>query len=213
MYVRKLGRSRHRKNTVTTQISDGVIYEGKKFVLCGCNGPELFDPAIYGLVPAAPSTACYRGWMADFAVNEFLVLKDLFIFHDAGMPALNRRPNGPLVNSIAPIEPNSWCGFNCLYPDVNLTIPFTGGLLIADGFIKQSGVNMGFHRFWKYETVMELIFANGRLQSVDDKSAVAQTVREHHLVTDILGHKAITDDIAVTKWIEHSFSLNYSRYL
>ncbi|WP_426341355.1 hypothetical protein ACN9MZ_06220 [Pseudoduganella sp. S-14] len=198
---------------MTTQVADGVIYDGRKFVLCGRNGPELFDPTIYGLVPAAPSTACYRGWMADFAVNDFLMLKDLFIFHDAGLPVLNRSPNGPLVNSIAPVDPNSWCGFNCLYQDVNLTTPFTGGLLIADGFIKQGGVNMGFHRFWEYEIVLELIFESGHLQSVEDKSAVARTVRQNHLGTDILGHKNITDDTATKDWIEHSFSLNYNRYL
>lgn len=195
---------------MTTQISDGVIYGGRKFVLCGCNGPELFDPAQYDLVPAAPSTACYRGWMADFSVNEILVLKDLFVFHDAGMPVLNRRPNGPLINSIAPIEPNSWCGFNCLYQDVNLSSSFTGGLLIADGFIKQSGVGMGFHKFWKFETVLELIFENGYLRNVADRSQVAQTIRQNHLVTDILGHKNVNDDQAVAKWIEQSFSLNYN---
>jgi hypothetical protein len=195
---------------MTTQISDGVIFEGTKYVLCGCNGSELLDPSQYGLVPAAPSTACYRGWMAEFSVAENLLLKDLYVFHDAGLPAKNKRPNGPAINSIFPIEPNSWCGFNCLYADLNLSIPFTGGFLLGDQFIKQSGVNMGYHPFWKYESVIELIFENGRLKSAESKSAVALEIRQKHLVSGILGHKRIVDDAAVTSWIEQSFSLNYN---
>lgn len=195
---------------MTTQISDRVDFEGTKFTLCGCNGSELFDPTAYKLTPAAPSTACYRGWTAEFSVQQNLQLKDLHVFHEAGLPAKNKHANGPAINSILPIEPNSWCGFNCLYKDLNLPIQFTGGLLLGDGFIKQSGVNMGYHPFWKYESVFELIFENGNLKCAEDKSTVALAVREKHLVSGILGHKKIVDDAAVARWIEQSFSLNYS---
>lgn len=198
---------------MTTQISDDVFFEGTKFILCGCNGSELFEPTRYGLLPAAPSTACYRGWMAEFSVAENLQLKDLYVFHDAGLPAKNKRPNGPAINSILPIEPNSWCGFNCLYKDLNLPLEFTGGFLLGKGFVKQSGVNMGHHPFWKYEIVIELIFENGSLKCAEDRSSVARTVREEHLVSGILGHKKIVENAAVTRWIEESFSLNYSLVL
>ncbi len=148
--------------------------------------------------------------MAEFSVEENLKLKDLYVFHDAGLPVKNKRPNGPTINSILPIEPNSWCGFNCLYKNLNLPLQFTGGFLLGDGLIKQSGVNMGYHPFWNYESVVELIFENGMLKCAEDKSSVALAVREKYLVSGILGHKKIVDDVAVARWIEQSFSLNYS---
>jgi hypothetical protein len=195
---------------MTTQISDGVFFEGTQFALCGCNGNELFEPTRYGLIPTMASTACYRGWMSEYSVAEELLLQDLYVFHDAGLPAKNRRPNGPTINSIPPISPNSLCGFNCLYKDLNLPIPFTGGLLLGDGFVKQSGFNMGFHPYWRYESVIELIFENGKLSRAEDKSSIALEVRNKHLVSGVLGINEIVGDKEVTRWIEQSFSLSYN---
>jgi len=148
--------------------------------------------------------------MAEYAVSEVLALQDLFVFHDAGSPAKNKRPNGPPINTIEPTDPNSWCGFNCVYKELNIQLPFTGGLLIAEGFIRELAVNMGYHPFWKFQSVLELIFENGKLQRAEDKSSVAKAIREEHLVSGVMGRRQLSDDSAVKTWIEESFSLNYS---
>jgi hypothetical protein len=194
---------------MTAQASDQVTYANEQFLLCGVNGPELFDPAAFGLKPAMPSTACYRGWMANYEVIDQLLLADLYVYHDAGLPAKNRRPNGPTIAGVQPVDPNSPIGFNCLYRGLHLPIVFTGGLLLGRSLVRGLARNMGFHTFWKYEKVVELIFADGRLEVAADKSKVAAKVRTDHVVQGLLGPD-ITDDQAVRSWIEQSFSLKYT---
>ena len=46
--------------------------------------------------------------------------------------------------------------FNNQYADVNYPIAYTGGLLLARGFIQKLYEHMGFHPAWKYEQVIEL---------------------------------------------------------
>lgn len=194
---------------MTTQMTDGVTYLNESFQICGVNGTELFDPAAHGLNPQAPSTACYRGWMGEYAVTERLLLRDLFVFHDAGLPAKNKTANGPVINGIHPTKPESWGGFNCLYKDVNIPSSFSGGLLVASGFLREFAVNMGYHAFWTYSRVVELIIQDGQLVSAADKSSVAQEIRDKHLVPGFLNRPSVSDDQAVMKWIEESFSLRY----
>jgi hypothetical protein len=148
--------------------------------------------------------------MGEFVVLDSLVLNNLFVFHDAGLPVKNKRPNGPPINTIEPCKPKSLLGFNCAYTDVAIPVPFTGGLLIAEGYTHKSFFNMGYPQFWQFEFVLELMFEKGMLQSAEDQSEVAKIIRERHLVPRLLGREMLSDDASVKKWIEDSFSLNYS---
>lgn len=195
---------------MTTQMTDGITYEGESFQICGCNGPEFFDPKEHGLNPKAPSTACYRGWVGEYIVTDRLLLRDLYVFHDAGLPVKNKTANGPVIGGVAPTKPESWGGFNCFYKDLNFSTSFSGGLLIASGFVRELAVNMGYHPFLKYTRVIELLFEDGKLLEASDKSSVAQEIREKHLVPGFLNRPSLSDDQAVMKWIEDSFSLRYS---
>jgi len=93
---------------MTTQMTDGISYEDESFQICAWNGAELIEPKDYGLNPQMASTACYRGWSAEFLVTDRLLLKDLSVFHDAGLPVKNQRANGPVIHGVAPITPESW---------------------------------------------------------------------------------------------------------
>jgi hypothetical protein len=147
--------------------------------------------------------------MAEYAIDDKLSLADLYVFHDAGLPAKNRRPNGPVINGVLPQEPESPLGFNCLYKSLNLPLSFTGGLLLGKGLIRALLVNMGFHAFWKFEEVHEVIFQSGQLVSAIDKSNIAKTIREEHLVSGFLGRPDVSKEKEVAEWIERSFSLRY----
>ncbi|MES2583199.1 MAG: hypothetical protein V4627_10825 [Pseudomonadota bacterium] len=194
---------------MTTQATDSATFRGKKYLVCGVDGPELVVPTEFGLKPEMPSTACYRGWMAEYSIDKSLTLSDLYVFHDAGLPVKNRTPNGPKINGVEPQEPNSYLGFNCLYKNLNVPLTFTGGMLLSNGFIRELGANMGFHPFWKFEELHELTFEHGSLISAADKSVVAKTVREQYLVKGFLGRPDVSDEKAVREWIERSFSLHY----
>lgn len=197
---------------MTAQATDAVLLHGERFLICGVNGSELADPSQWGLKPEMPSTACYRGWVAEYRIDDRIELANLYVFHDAGLPVKNRKPNGPVINGIAPQEPDasgSAIGFNCLYKDLGLPIQFTGGLLLGTGFVRGLMVNMGFHPFWKFEKVHELMFEQGRVLSCVDKSEVASTVREKHLVNGLPGRPDLSRESEVAAWIDQSFSLQY----
>jgi len=91
-----------------------------------------------------------------------------------------------------------------------LATNFTGGLLIANGFVRELATNMGYHPFWKYTRVIELVFQDGILLSATDKSSIGKEIREKHLVPGFLNKPSLSDDEAVKKWIEASFSQCYS---
>lgn len=197
---------------MTAQAADSARLREERFLVCGVNGSELVAPSQWGLKPEMPSTACYRGWMAEYQIDDRIELADLYVFHDAGLPVKNRKPNGPVINGVSPQEPDatgSAIGFNCLYRGLALPIAFTGGILLGAGFVRGLLVNMGFHPFWKFEKVHELIFEQGKLLSCVDKSDVASALREKHLVNGFLGRPDLSRGDKVMAWIEQSFSLRY----
>lgn len=55
---------------------------------------------------------------------------------------------------------------------------FTGGILVADGFIHNLYVHMGFQPAWKYETVFELTFSQGTLLDTTDVSRQMAGLRD-----------------------------------
>ncbi len=194
---------------MTLQAADSALFQSKQFLLCGVNGTKLIEPTLLGLKPEMTSTACYRGWLAEYSIGDQIQLADLYVFHDAGIPARNRKPNGPVINGVSPQEPNSPLDFNCLYKGLNLPLSYTGGLLLGKDLVRDLLANMGFHTFWKFEEVYELIFQNGQLLSAVDKSQIAREIREQHLVKGFLGHPDIRREKKVLEWIKQSFSLRY----
>lgn len=55
---------------------------------------------------------------------------------------------------------------------------FSGGLLIAKDFIEDLYVHMGFHKPWKYLTVVEFQFDAGVLLSTQDRSVEIAAIRD-----------------------------------
>jgi hypothetical protein len=148
--------------------------------------------------------------MANYSVSDQLVLADLHVFHDAGHPSKNRRPNGPVIAGVAPETSESWVGFNCFYRNLNIQLPFTGGLVLGRSLVRDLIVNMGYHPFWKFEEVYELTFQDGELLAAANRSDVGATIRERHLVEGVMKRPDLTDDAAVRDWIARAFSLSYS---
>jgi hypothetical protein len=196
---------------MTVQISNSITYQAQTFGIYRTSGPRLFEPKDYGLNPKCTSTAGYLGWMAEFVIADRLLLRDLLVFHNAGLPIKNRSPNGPAIQGVLPISPDSqlWEEFNCLYKNINIPIGFTGGLLIKGNVTEW--VSSAKHRaFWMCRDVQELSFVDGKLESIADKSAIAQTVREQYIETGIMGYSVIQNNPSVLAWLNASFAFNYN---
>src|SRR5436190_13461316 len=167
---------------MTAQINDSFRYRGAEYSLAGISEGELFDISLLDLEPAAASTACWRGYQAVFAVvHSRLVLDTLHVnlYRKGEGKQRHQREVGPVINGVTPLPAEKeFDFFNNHYRGLNYHLEYSGGLLLADGFIRSLYVHMGFHPPWKYERVIELIFDGGILKQEFDLSEQMAEFRE-----------------------------------
>lgn len=191
---------------MTAQVPDQFTYRHKEYQLAGLNGQGLFDPQDHNMRLTAPHTACWRGFTAHYAVQDRqLRLKGLKV-HAPEVDTL------PLLLYGAPLQlfedGDDICenmGFDGMYQDCPDPVPFTGGLLLADGFIAELYVHMGFHPAWKYREVHELVFEKGNLVKETDRSGQAAELRDRQ--TGLRPRFANMQEHQ--QWIQRCFDLRY----
>ncbi len=164
---------------MTAQIDDTFQYHSAEYSVAGISKDKLFDPAIFKLKPMAASTACWRGYQAVFGISDSHLILDALYVNLCKEGEGFQRKQGPVINGIKPITSRGKHDFfNNHYKGLNYRLEYTGGLLLADGFIQDLYVHMGFHPAWKYNTVMELIFENGILTGEFDRSERMAEIRQ-----------------------------------
>lgn len=195
---------------MTAQFQDIIRYQGEDYNLVGMSEEGLFEPEQYGMQPVSTCTACWRGYIAIYAVDDRkLLLSELLVNLN---PFDEKAPNAsaaPLLNNVDPVKMTDEHGlFEYDYRNINLPLPYTGGLLIAIGFIDELYVHMGFHPAWKYKQVHELIFEDGQLVSEADVSKKMKDVREKMKTVQARPERENAEDIMA--WIKKCFSRKYT---
>ncbi len=146
---------------MTAQMHNSFLLQDQKFSLVGYASEGLFQPSEYGMQPLPSVTSCWRGYVCTYkALHNRLLLDTLQV---------NLSQEGPAIQNIGPEFPAGGM-FNHVYHDLDLPMDYSGGMLVADGFIRELYVHMGFHPAWKYETVFELVFSRGTLLKTKDVS-------------------------------------------
>jgi hypothetical protein len=186
---------------MTAQFSDPVKYRGKRYAIVGKNGTGLFDPTLHDMKPVGKCSACWRGFVCTYAVEGGRLLLDAF--------AVCLDNLAPVLFGVSPKPDEGRIRlFDAVYKRLNHRVTYTGGLLLADGFIDELYVHMGFHPAWKYREVHELVFQDGTLVQEDDRSEqIAEFRRE-------LGNRPLEPGTGakraeIKRWIEHCFSQDY----
>jgi hypothetical protein len=174
---------------MTIQIPDTCLLGDRSYVIAAVDGAPLFDPASIGLKPHAVSSACWRGHVCTYAVaHDAFQLATLQISLYEVIKAGRKRTfidqQGPPINGVLPVvssDRHAW--FNNIYTQLGLDVPFTGGLLLADGFIDELADRLPFRPAWKYSTVVEVVCDAGRVRTIRDVStemeAIRDVVRQH----------------------------------
>lgn len=184
---------------MTAQIGDIYKYQKKEFTIVALSSAMLFDPKNYGMEPHARSTACWRGYWCEYAIeDDELLLKDLYLF--------NSDDKYPPLNGVE-VSMKSHFGHR-VYKDVNMPIPYTGKILLGDGFMQEYYIHMGFQRGWAYKKLIELVFEEGILLECNDLSHIAKAQREAMAKGNINPRRPGGDNIP--KFVEDSFSLDYA---
>jgi hypothetical protein len=198
---------------MTAQMNDKFIFHRKGYALSAIEFPDKFlDIYSLGFKPTEFSTACWRGYIAAFSIyKKNLVLKDLYT--NNGNDLKNEAPK--LNNKLPEISINeNWVNEEIktkrrefTYSDINLIIPYTGSILITRDFIRGLYVHMGFQSPFKYKTVIQLTFDNGKFKSSKNISKIAKLIRENKFKVSERNYD--DDEISTLKWINDCFDLSY----
>ena len=177
---------------MTGQRPDLFFYKDEDYSLVGLDGGELFHPLMYGMETKAPSTACWRGFVATYScLDSKLVLKDAVIYTDTPKK----------LNNVSPKNDSEEDSFSYEYENVNLELSFTGRILIARDFIQERYVHMGFQSPSSFREVHELVFKDGLLIEAKDVSEQMEERRKTRVPKNPM-------DEDVGKWINERFSLD-----
>lgn len=184
---------------MTAQMSDSFRMDDRKLSVVGVNGSGLFNPSDYNMQPLPRITSCWRGYVCIYkTIQDELCLDSL---------SVNLDHAGPAINGIDPVFSHQ-AMFNNTYNDLHLPMDFTGGMLIAQGFIQQLYVHMGFHPAWKYESVFELSISHGHVLEIKDVSQEMAELRDKMTQKPLQpGRDASKSEIE--RWIESTFKRNY----
>jgi hypothetical protein len=150
---------------MTAQAPDTFRWKGEIWQLT--DGAGIFDPTLVGLAPRMLSTANWRGYTCEYALDgERLVLSTLRIgLSDEDVAQAGGE--GPRVNGHAATKR---IGIESWYEEVGLPVSYDGTLTLGRDFIQDLYVHMGFHPAWKFRHVAELRFRDGILESAEDVS-------------------------------------------
>lgn len=197
---------------MTAQFNDIFNYHGVKYAIAGISEGELFAISSLNLRPVMASTACWRGYIAHFAIaDSHLTLDalDVRLARDAN----GERKQGPVINGVKPTERKGEHDmFNNHYKNLHYPVPYTGGVLLGDGFIRELYVHMGFHPAWKYKRVMELIFEAGTLTAEFDRSErVAEIRNELHTASEQDDTNRSPTKKEIEQFVQRAFDRSYSR--
>ncbi len=184
---------------MTAQMSDSFLLEEKKFSLVGVNGSGLFNPSDYNMQPLPRITSCWRGYVCTYKTFHDKLLLDALL--------INLDHEGPAINNIHPVFSNQGT-FNNTYKNLDLHLDFTGSILIAQGFIQQLYVHMGFHPAWKYETVFELNVSQGHVLETKDVSKEMAELRDKMSRGPLQPNRDASKQ-EIENWIESTFKRNY----
>jgi len=194
---------------MTAQSRDIFTYKKQKYNLSGeeyIDSP--FDIYSFGFKPFSPATSLHRGYIASFAKNRNrqLILRNLSVFHEdsSGQKA-------PKINGKYPeiIEEVAWLGevkgdrFYYEYKNVDLSLDYTGRLLISEGRIGRSCIHKGLQSSASYETVIELTFKNGLFIRKINLFEMALSLQDQVPLKN--GQKVIPEGDALWEWLYEQY--------
>jgi hypothetical protein len=213
---------------MTAQIKDGFRYRKKSHSLAGINGSGLFDPAQHKIMPVAHSTNCWRGYYCTYEVEgRALLLTEVHLGLGKKDEVAAARGEGPLLFGKVPRRytehgerrdwstgevTTSWESSYFKIDGIREPIPFTGGLLIGDDFIREMYFYTVFQPACTFRTVHELMFDSGRLIEEHNRSAQMAEFREM-ISSRRLKPGSQASEAEIEEWARRCSSLEYKAQL
>ena len=191
---------------MTAQANDTIRYRDADYQLTGIKGEGLFTPHDHGIFVRPMHTGCWRGYIVHYAIVDGELQLDRAEMQLMQPPGDASKREAPLLFGKPPATFDASSRAN--YEALGVRMPFTGGLLLARDFIHEMYVHMGFHPAYKYRTVHELVFDDGRVTNESDQSPVMEQIREKLKGKKLAPGEAASES-ELMEWIKSTFSREY----
>lgn len=183
---------------MTAQFEDEFRLRGGVWSLIGMSGSGLFDPSDHGIAVEGHCTACYRGFLCRYDIDD----EGIFL-----VQLLVMGPRGEVFPPLGGVAPGPGGQlFDAVYDDLRLTVPYDGGILLGNDLIEDQYVHMGFQKPHAYARVRELIFSKGRLKREADHSELFRDLRA---VMSRMAGRGQHDLDSTGDWIATCFDVDY----
>ncbi len=173
--MNRINTSMERKVTMIMAGSNHVIKDDNSYVVLRCeDSPYL--PADLNISPTWEKDKKFQ-YSGNMGIEDYkLYLKDLSVFCDRGFPEI-----GNVVPKLFEI---SYGITNACYENINIPLIYTGGMIIGEGYLKDYDKGMicsgrYYDPLYCYETLLELIFQDGRLVTEIDHSKAMRRIRKN----------------------------------
>ncbi len=121
---------------MTMQLQDSIFYQGEGFDVL----ESPFSPQEHGLFPGDDSSACWRGFVAHYAiVDDRLCLMDLSLADPLQLLRFDeqgREVDAPAVypplNGVSPVRDTAFMEGNWHYRDLQFPLDYSGTLTLCD---------------------------------------------------------------------------------
>ncbi len=211
-------------NQMTAQLHDSIVHDGRVHAITGAAGEGLFRLQDHGLEPVSYITSCWRGNVLGYEIDRKKRLKiswftmgiryrDLQKIWNGEVPELfgmpvwaYQKPGVKYRDDRLEKENGIVQGYHCT--SLNGPVPFTGGLILGIGFIRDWYLHQGYQSPWKYQEVKELIFKKGRLKQSWDHSQAMADIRASLSERDLTPGEAVWDHETARRMRE-AFHLDY----
>lgn len=208
---------------MTAQIQDCYKHKRKKYDLVALSKDIGFDPRDYGMEPHMSSTACWRGYWCDYEITDSqLLLKNLYLFNseDKYPPIMGVSPSPVTYHdakcyymkdgkSVCEVKQYPDHDGHRLYKNINMSLPYTGKILLGSGFIQDYYIHMGYQRSWAYKKLMEFVLENGDVKQINDLSETAKLQRKAVDRGESLPSTKPGSAGDIERFVTDSFSLDY----
>ena len=187
---------------MTSQIQDEIEYRAKRYAITAIEGVGMFDPSDHGVRPRMLSTACWRGYICTYRIEDDALLLSQV---ELGLPTDSQHAGLRLFGHEPSKNHGATMHSDAAFYELAEPIAFTGRLLLGADFVEGVYLNMGFSPAWLYHDVHEVTFTSGRLTDSTDHSTALAELR------DRLGPQAARphDGETVRAWVDRTFSRDF----
>ncbi len=156
---------------MTTQLQDGLFYQDEGFDLL----ESPFSPWEYGLEPGEDSSHCWRGYTANYAIQDGQLLLSYlglaepiqYLRFDENGQEITQPIRYPPLNGVLPVRDTSFVTGSWHYHELNMPLDYTGTLTLCRLPRHQDDPD-----YWEgrdnpdledFEHVLQLILEKGRV--------------------------------------------------